>query len=71
MNQMLARLDQADASTRRFVSDASHELRSPLATIRAAIEVSAPAGHRPPDPERDDADPRPRCCACSASSTTC
>jgi signal transduction histidine kinase len=53
MNQMLARLDQADASTRRFVSDASHELRSPLATIRAAIEVST-AGHHPPDPERDD-----------------
>ncbi len=40
MNQMLGRLEQADASTRRFVSDASHELRSPLATIRAAIEVS-------------------------------
>jgi hypothetical protein len=29
MNQMLTRLDQADANTRRFVSDASHELRSP------------------------------------------
>jgi signal transduction histidine kinase len=52
MNQMLARLDQADSSTRRFVSDASHELRSPLATIRAAIEVSS-TGHHGPDPERD------------------
>ena len=41
MNDMLTRLERADASTRRFVSDASHELRSPLATIRAAVEVSA------------------------------
>jgi signal transduction histidine kinase len=53
MNQMLGRLDQADATTRRFVSDASHELRSPLATIRAAIEVSS--AHRVgPDDERDE-----------------
>ncbi|WP_460966794.1 sensor histidine kinase [Pedococcus soli] len=47
MNLMLARLEQADATTRRFISDASHELRSPLATIRAAIEVSRS------DPDRD------------------
>jgi signal transduction histidine kinase len=53
MNQMLGRLDQADASTRRFVSDASHELRSPLATIRAAIEVSGAHQHGP-DVERDE-----------------
>ncbi|WP_186827972.1 sensor histidine kinase [Knoellia locipacati] len=52
MNQMLARLDQSDASTRRFVSDASHELRSPLATIRAAIEVGKASDA--PDPGRDD-----------------
>ncbi|WP_406832247.1 HAMP domain-containing sensor histidine kinase [Pedococcus sp. KACC 23699] len=42
MNLMLARLEQADDTARRFISDASHELRSPLATIRAAIEVSGP-----------------------------
>ena len=41
MNRMLARLEQADQSNRRFVADASHELRSPLATIRAAAEVAA------------------------------
>jgi signal transduction histidine kinase len=47
MNDMLIRVERADASTRRFVSDASHELRSPLATIRAAVEVSG--GGRPQD----------------------
>ena len=44
MNLMLARLAQSDAASRRFISDASHELRSPLATIRAAIEVPAEPG---------------------------
>lgn len=51
MNLMLDRLEQADATTRRFVSDASHELRSPLATIIAAIEVANRA--ETPDPARD------------------
>ncbi|EAQ00071.1 hypothetical protein JNB_07869 [Janibacter sp. HTCC2649] len=51
MNVMLGRLEQADATTRRFISDASHELRSPLATIRAAIEV--PHAGTGADRERD------------------
>jgi signal transduction histidine kinase len=40
MNRMLARLDQAQARQRRFVSDASHELRSPVASIRQHAEVA-------------------------------
>lgn len=40
MNRMLARLEAAQARQRRFVSDASHELRSPLATIRQHAEVA-------------------------------
>jgi len=41
MNEMLARLDASQRAQRRFVSDASHELRSPLATLRAEVEVAA------------------------------
>lgn len=40
MNGMLDRLDAAAAAQRRFVSDASHELRSPLATIRQHAELA-------------------------------
>jgi signal transduction histidine kinase len=39
MNAMLARLDDAAARQRRFVADASHELRSPLTAIRTGLEV--------------------------------
>lgn len=41
MNAMLQRLQTASETQRRFVADASHELRSPLATIRAAHEIAA------------------------------
>jgi signal transduction histidine kinase len=48
MNTMLERLDTAAAQQRRFVSDASHELRSPVAALRAGLEVArskpGPAG---------------------------
>ncbi|WP_259606504.1 MULTISPECIES: sensor histidine kinase [Microbacterium] len=41
MNRMLERIEHAQKTQRRFVSDASHELRSPLATIRQHAEVAA------------------------------
>jgi len=41
MNAMLERLQVGSERQRRFVGDASHELRSPLATIRAAHEIAA------------------------------
>jgi signal transduction histidine kinase len=40
MNRMLDRLDAAATAQRRFVSDASHELRSPLAVIRQHAELA-------------------------------
>ncbi len=42
MNSMLARLESAQQAQRRFVADASHELRSPLATIRTSSELVGP-----------------------------
>ena len=40
MNAMLGRLDASATEQRRFVSDASHELRSPVAAIRTSLEVA-------------------------------
>jgi signal transduction histidine kinase len=40
MNRMLARLEAGRLRERRFVSDASHELRSPVASIRQHAEVA-------------------------------
>jgi signal transduction histidine kinase len=48
MNEMLDRLEDAATRQRRFVSDASHELRSPVASIRTQLEVALRR------PDRDD-----------------
>jgi signal transduction histidine kinase len=41
MNEMLARVEAGHNAHRRFVGDASHELRSPLTTIVSALDVAA------------------------------
>lgn len=41
LNEMLTRIDRAVARERTFVSDASHELRSPLAALRTELELVA------------------------------
>ena len=47
MNDMLDRLEHAAEAQRRFVADASHELRSPISTIRALHETA----HLSPHPD--------------------
>jgi signal transduction histidine kinase len=41
LNDLLARLDTATRRQRRFVADAAHELRNPLSTLRARLDVTA------------------------------
>jgi signal transduction histidine kinase len=40
LNEMLDRIDEGQRLQRQFVSDASHELRSPLTVIRQAAEIA-------------------------------
>lgn len=40
LNDMLARLERARERERAFVSDASHELRAPLAILKTEVEVA-------------------------------
>ncbi len=46
MNRMLDRLDDSAQRQKRFVADASHELRGPLARMRAGLEVDLPRAER-------------------------
>lgn len=41
LNRMLNRLESSQIRQQRFVADASHELRSPLATLQAATDLAA------------------------------
>ncbi len=55
MNQMLERLEAARDRQRQFVGDASHELRSPLASMRQTAEVAKAHPGALPEGELADA----------------
>jgi signal transduction histidine kinase len=55
VNQMLGRLQDSSDRQRQFVSDASHELRSPLASIRQTAEVTRAHPGALPEGELADA----------------
>jgi signal transduction histidine kinase len=44
MNHMLGRLEASASTQRRFIADASHELRSPLTSMRTSLDVAQSIG---------------------------
>ena len=55
-DRMLARLEDAFSMQRRFVADASHELRNPLAVIRTNVDVALSNPRATPDDLRSAAE---------------
>ncbi|MEO7216865.1 MAG: ATP-binding protein [Gemmatimonadaceae bacterium] len=53
LNELLSRVDHSLEQQRRFMADASHELRTPVSIMRAEAEVSLSADARTPTEYRD------------------
>ena len=54
-NGVLDRLSRSASSQRRFMADASHELRTPISVTRTAAQVTLAAPHRTEDEYREAA----------------
>ena len=52
-NKLLARLNESFEQQRRFMADASHELRTPVAIVRGEAEVSLSRDERPAEDYRE------------------
>ncbi len=52
-NALLERLESALSQQRRFMADASHELRTPVSVARTAIDVTLGRAERSPEEYRD------------------
>jgi signal transduction histidine kinase len=52
-NALLDRVDHAFSDQRRFMADASHELRTPVAIIRGEADVALSSDQRSPDEYRE------------------
>ena len=68
LNRMLAALDAARLRERRFLADATHELRTPVTSLAGNVEFVVASRRQPRGPRRP-ASSTPG--ACSAWSTTC
>ena len=53
LNELLSRVDHSLEQQRRFMADASHELRTPVSIMRAEAEVALAADARTPKEYRD------------------
>lgn len=49
LNAMLKRLEDAFEAQRRFIADASHEIRHPLAVLRAGLDLARRRDRTPPE----------------------